>query len=195
MADIPLSSGSYIRPYRARNGGSFPIRQMGLSTGISTNIIRIGTIVGLDGNTTNGQSLIVPSSVTSNVCVSTAVVGVAAEGPGVAGGGPSSTNVTGTLIPVWDADPQVEFRAHTKNGLLNSTLVGSIREFCRDTTLNIDVINVGASCLTVPIQHCLITGLIDNAGDSGGAVSFKFIPRGDPSNSTLSSGRRLAFFI
>lgn len=196
MTDFTLSSGSYMRPFRARNGGAFPIRQMGLSTGISSNIIRVGTIVGLDQNTTNGASLIVPSSVTSNALVSTCVVGVAAEGPGAAGGGPSSTNATGTLIPVWEADPQVEFRAHTKNGLLNSTLLGQFKEVLRDTTLNIDLINVGASCLTTPINHVLITQLIDAAGDSGGAVAFRFVPReAGTATSSLSTGRRLAFFF
>ncbi len=196
MTDFTLSSGSYMRPYKARNGGSFPIRHMALSTGISSNVIRVGTVVGLDQNTTNGASLIVPSSVTSNALVSTAVVGVAAEGPGATAGGLSSTNVTGTLIPVWDADPQVEFRAHTRNGLLNSTLIGQIHEILRDTTLNIELINVGASCLTTPINHVLITSLIDAAGDSGGAVGFKFIAmEAGTATSSLSTGRRLAFFV
>lgn len=190
MTDFTLSSGSYMRPFRARNGGSFPIRQMALSTGISSNVIRIGTVVGLDQNTSNGFSLIVPSSVTSNGLVSTAIVGVSAEGPGATAGGNSSTNVTGTLIPVWEADPQVEFRAQTRHGLLNSTMVGTVRDIVRDSTLNIDLINAGASSAGLAVA--LVTGLIDAAGDSGGAVSFRFVTH-DP-NSSLSTGRRLAFF-
>lgn len=194
MTDFVLSSGSYIRPFKARPGGNFPIRQMALSTGISSQVIRVGNVVGLDVNTTNGNQLLTLSSVSSGTCVSTAVVGIAAEGPGAAAGGPSSTNTSGTLIPVWEADPQVEFRAHTIGGLLNSTLIGTVHDINRDTTLNIDLIHVGAGRLTAPMNSVLITGLIDNAGDSGGAVSFKFVPN-DPTNSTLSSGRRLAFFV
>lgn len=198
MTDFVLSSGSYMRPFRARGGAGIPIRQMPLSTGISSQVIRVGNVVGLDQNTTNGYSQITLSSVSSGTCVSTAVVGVAAEGPGAVAGGPSSTNVAGTLIPVWEADPAVEFRANTIGGLLNSTLVGTVKEINRDTTLNIDLIQIGASRLTAAMNNVLITGLIDQPGDSGGAVSFKFLPR-DPNATwtTLSSaaGRRLAFFV
>lgn len=185
MTDITLSSGHYMRPFRSRNGGSFPVRQMGLSTGSTT--IRLGTVVGLDQNSTLGASLIAASSVTSNALVSTAIVGVAAAG--VYG----STNDSGTLIPVWEADPQVEFRANTGHGTLNSTLLGTVHAIFRDSTLNIDLVDVGASCLSTPILYALITGLIDAPGDSGGAVSFRFVSF-DP-NSSLSTGRRLAFFV
>jgi len=194
MTDFVLSSNSYMRPFRARNGGAFPIRQMALSTGISSQIIRVGNVVALDMNTTNGWSEITLSSVSSQTLVSTAIVGVAAAGPGAAGGNPSSTNTEGTLMPVWEADPQVEFKAATIGGLLNSTVVGVVKDILRDTTLNIDIINLAASKLTAPMNHVMITGLIDASGDSGGFVSFKFLPR-DYTNSTLSSGRRLAFFI
>jgi hypothetical protein len=192
MTDFVLSSGDIMRPYRSPWGG-FPTRLMPLSTGISSQIIRVGTVVGLDQNTTNGWSQITPSSVSSGCLISTAVVGVAAEGPGAAAGGPSSTNTAGTLIPVWEANPNVEFKARSGHGLLNSTMVGVMKGLYRDSTLNIDLVECGASSLATPIPRVVVTGLLDNSGDSGGLVTFRFCTH-DP-NSSLSTGRLLAFFV
>jgi hypothetical protein len=92
----------------------------------------------------------------------------------------------------------MEFRAVTKGAVLGSTHVGTVRDIQRDSTLNIDFVHLGASCLTIPVLQALITGLIDSPGDSGGAVSFRFVPRdftNANSTSPNSSGRRLAFFI
>ena len=188
MADITPTAGDYMRPFRSP-WGNFPTRQMPLSTGISSNAIYIGSVVGLDSATTNGQSQIVPSSLTSNTVVSTQIVGVAAEGPATTS--PSSTNVAGTMIPVWEANPNVEFKARTRNGLLNSTLIGSYHTILWDSTLHIFLVNVGASSATTPVS-VVITEMIDNPGDSGGAVAFRFCPR-DPTSS-LSTANVLAFY-
>lgn len=193
MTDFVLSAGNTMRPWRSP-WGSFPIRTMKLSTGISTLIIRVGTVVGLDPNSTSFADCIVPSSQNSSLAtlVSTAIVGVAAEGPGAAGGNPSSTNTQGTLCQVWEANPLVEFRAHTRNGLLNSTCVGQAKELVWDSTLNITLVNIGASSLATPQPRVLITELVDNSGDSGGAVLFKFLTR--DITSSLSTANLLAFF-
>lgn len=190
MTDITLSSGDYMRPYKE----PFPIvKFMKLSTGISSAIIRVGEVVGLDVNSTSFQDCIIPSSLSSNAVVSTAIVGVAAEGPGAAAGGPSSTNSQGTQIPVWEANPNVEFRARTGHGLLNSTMVGQVKGIFKDSTLNIYLVECGASSLTTAQPRVVVTGLLDNSGDSGGAVTFRFITH-DPTSS-LSTSRLLAFFV
>ena len=184
MTDYAIGTGDFIRPHSSP-WGSFHIRHCKLSTGISSQIIYVGSFVGLDVNSTSFQDCIVPSSLTSNTVVSTAIVGVAAEGPGANATSPSSTNVQGTLIPVWDANPSIEFRGRTKNGLLNSTLVGQVHDILWDSTMHVFLVNVGASSVG-GAPRVLVTGLIDNSGDSGGAVTFKFI-----THDTVSTGPNL----
>jgi hypothetical protein len=192
MTDFTLSAGNFMRPWSSP-WGAFPIRHMKLSTGISTLIIRVGEVVGLDVNSTAYQDCIVPSSLVASsgpVMCSTAIVGVAAEGPGAAGGNPSSTNSQGTLCAVWEANPNVEFIANTRNGLLNSTCVGQVKELWRDSTLNITLVNIGASSQATPMPRVVITGLVDASGDSGGRVTCRFIVK-DPAASTSNL---LAFY-
>lgn len=187
MTDFTLSSGNYCRPYWTPWGAEVT-RNMPISTGISSNRIFIGAVVGLDVNTaTNGQA-IVPSSQTSNTIVSTAIVGIAAEDPSAR----SSTTTAFTLIPVWDANPMCEFRAHSRNGTLQSSLIGQAHDLLWDSTLNILLVNVGASCLGTAQPKIIVTKLIDAVGDSGGAVAFKFCAK-DPTSS-LSTGRILALY-
>jgi len=195
MTDFTLSSGNICRPFKSPFS-TFPMRQMKLSTGMSSNIMYIGACVGLDVNSTSFQDAIVPSSLTSNTVVSTAIIGIASMRPD----DPSNKglNITSTtpgvpgLVPVWDANPMVEFRAHTKNGLLNSTIVGQPHELLWDSTLNILLVNVGASCIGGAGSHVIVTSLIDAAGDSGGAVAFRFCPRSV--TSSLSTAKFLALY-
>jgi hypothetical protein len=187
MADIAPGRADFVRPHRTP-WGAFHVRSMGLSTGISSVTVSVGQVVGLDVNTATNGNLIVPSSLTSNTVVSTSIVGVAAENSTAVG----NSNKQFTQVPVWDANPQQEFRARTRNGLLQSTLVGSNNHsILWDSTLGIHLINVGASCATTPV-NVVITELIDNVGDSGGAVAFKFIPR--DATSSLSTANVLAFY-
>lgn len=192
MAEITQSAGSYLRPrydYQAMT------RSGKLSTGISTLIIYVGTVVGLDPNSTVYADCIVPSSLTSNTLVSTAIVGVAAEGPGANSGmasGIGSTNTQGTLIPIWEANPHYEFIAYTRGSALASTLVGTCRDLLWDSTNHITLVNSGASSLSTPLPLVQITELIDNSGDTGGRVAFRFCMK-DPTSS-LSTGCRLAYF-
>ena len=187
MADITLSSGDSIRPYRTP-WGNFPIIGMALSTGISSATIRVGQVVVLDVGSTSYTNCIIPAALSSGTVTSTAIVGIAAENPGAL----SSTNTQGTVIPVWDANPHVEYRARTRGALLNSTLVGQVKNIAWDSTLTINLIDVGAGALTTALPRVIITSLLDNSGDSGGAVTFKFITR-DPGTSTTGSGC-LAFY-
>ncbi len=189
MTDFTLSQGSIMRPWRSP-WGAFPVKAMAISTGISSAVIRVGQLVCLDVNSTRNDRVI-PSSLSSNVVVSTAIVGVAAEGPG-APGTLSSTNAAGTVIPVWEANPNVEFRVHTRKDVLSSTLVGQYRDLEWDSTLFIHLVNVGAAQLTTPQPRVVITGLIDAPGDSGGAISVRFCVK-DPSIAG-STARVLAFY-
>lgn len=168
MTDFTLSSGMIMRPYKSP-WGAFPSKGFALSSGISSNAIVAGRIVALDANTDSNASQILPSSNTNGDVLSTAIVGVAAESPGL----PGSTNTRGTVISVWEANPMVEFRAQTFNANLASSQVGKLKEIKWDSTLGIHLIDLAAS--TAANVRCVVTGLIDAEGDSGGAVSFRFL--------------------
>lgn len=181
MTDFTLSSGSILRPYRSP-WGAFPTKGYQLSSGISSNAIILGRIVGLDVNTDTNAGQILPSSQTAGVVVSTAIVGVAAESPSLGG---SSTNTRGTVISVWDANPMVEYRAHTQGATLASSAVGKLKAIVWDSTLGIHKVDLSNS--TAIVVRCVVTGLIDAEGDSGGAVSFRFITETPPAgDSTVS---------
>lgn len=188
MTDYAPNEGDYLRPHRSP-WMSFPMRGMQLSTGISSNIIYVGSIVGLDVNSTAYQDCMVPSSLTSNTVVSTAIIGIAAEGSTSLSN--ANNQAQGTRYPVWEANPNVEFRGRTKNGLLNSTLVGQPHSILWDSTKHVHLINVGASSATTPVS-VVITELLDLAGDSGGWVAFRFCAK-DPTSS-LSTANVLAFY-
>lgn len=171
MADYALNSGDFVRPHKSP-WGAFPVRSMPLSTGISSNVVRVGQLVGLDTASTAYTNCIVPISQSSgslNPGTGT-IVGFAAENSTSQGG----QNAQGTVVPVWEANPMVEFRARTRFGLLNSTIVGTAKELHRDSTLGIDVVSLRASSLATPANCVIVTGLLDASGDSGGAVTFRF---------------------
>lgn len=182
MTDFVLSSGNTIRPHRSP-WGSFPTKSMKLSTGLSSNQIFIGSLVGLDqAASTSFNDCIVKIGTSSGMLAPAAgqIVGIAAETPSSSvpgfNGNPASTSPgqQGSIM-VWEACPMVEFKAWTKGGLITSSLVGTQKELSRDTTLNIDLVQVKASSLATPLLPVVITGLIDNSGDSGGAVTFRFV--------------------
>lgn len=163
MADITLSSGSYCRPWRSP-WGAFPTKSMLLSTGVSSAAILLGRAVTLDwsGSTTAG---LVKASTADNTFF---LVGIAAETKG-------TTSATRDPILVWEANPLVEFRAQTKTAALASSHVGLRKTLHWDSTLGVSYVDLGAS--TASDYRVVVTGLIDNEGDSGGSVSFKFMSR------------------
>lgn len=187
MTDFVLSAGNTIRPHRSP-WGAFPVRSYKCSTGVSSNVIFVGSVVQLDrtAGSTSFQDCITKVTTSSNMLNPTAgsLIGVSAENwstssPGMANATSTSPGAQGSLM-VWEANPMVEFKAWTRFGLLTSTIVGTVRDLTRDSTLNIDLVTLGASSLATPINAVIITGLIDASGDSGGAVTFRF--------SQLSSG-------
>ncbi len=186
MVDFVLSSGNICRPYRSP-WGNFPTRGFALSSGISSNAIQLGRIVGLDVNTDANARKILPSSQTAGVVMSTAIVGVAAE----AAVGPGSTNSSGTIISVWECNPNVEFRAHTRGATLQSSQIGKYKAIEWDSTLTIHLINLSNS--TAINVRAVITQHIDALGDSGGAVAFRFISM-CPSDGSTAINRNLALY-
>lgn len=180
MTDFVLSSGMIMRPYKCPWGAE-PMKSMPLSSGISSNAIILGRIVGLDVNTDSNAGFVLPSSQTAGVVMSTAIVGVAADSPQTPGTVGGLSNVKGTVISIWEAHPMVEFRAQTQGATLQSSQVGKLKAIVWDSTLTIHKVDLSNS--TIINVRCRVTGLIDNEGDSGGAVSFRFLSR-TPADST-----------
>lgn len=177
MTDFTLSSGMICRPFKSP-WGAFPTKGYALSSGISSNAILLGRCVSLDANTDSNAGQILPSSQTAGVVMSTCIVGIAAEAPSAGG---SSTNTRGTVISVWEANPMVEFRAQTQGATLGSSAVGKNKALVWDSTLTIHKVDLSNS--TVANVRVRVTGLIDAEGDSGGAVSFRFLTH-TPGDST-----------
>ena len=181
MTDFVLGTGNTIRPHRSP-WGSFTVKGFPISTGISSNQIFIGSVVGFDQTSTAFEASITKIGISSGTVNPSAgqIVGIAAENPTAnlspnAGGALTSTTAGSMpVISVWEANPMVEFKAWTRGGLITSSVVGTVRDIVRDSTLNIDLIQMGASALATPAKCALVTGLIDNSGDSGGAVTFRF---------------------
>lgn len=186
MADFVLGAGNYARPYRSP-WGSFPTRSFPLSSGISSNAIQLGRIVALDANTDANASQILPSSQTAGVVMSTTIVGIAAE----AATGPGSTNSSGTFVSVWECNPLVEFRFHTQNAVLASSQIGKLKAVVWDSTLNIHKVDLSNS--TAVNVRVVVTGFIDNLGDSGGAVAARFLAR-CPSDGSTAINNNLALY-
>jgi hypothetical protein len=162
MADFTLSSGSICRPYRSP-WGAFPIRQALISSGVSSLAINLGQVVMSDTRTSTCEHRVKASVLNSDILL----WGVAAET--VSG----ATATMDTKIPVWEANPMVEFKAVTKGGTLVSSLVGSARSIVWDSTLKIVWVDLGAS--SAADNRVLVTELIDAVGDSGGYVAFRFM--------------------
>lgn len=192
MTDFVLSSGMICRPYRSP-WGAFPIRSMPLSTGISSNAITIGRIVALDITTDSNAGQVTPSSQTAGVVMSTSIIGISADSPGTAGVVPGAvSNARGTIISVWEANPMVEFRAQTQGANLQSSAVGKAKALVWDSTLTIHKVDLSNS--TLINVRVVVTGLIDNEGDSGGAVSFRFLTETPPAADSTVSRSVLGFY-
>lgn len=105
----------------------------------------------------------------------------------------ASSATTPNTMTVWEANPMVEFQARTALDTLKSSQVGLRRKLMWDSTLNIHYIDLTAS--TATDWRVVVTGLIDNVGDSGGWVSFRFIDHtAEQINSTIPSSTPLLAF-
>lgn len=164
MTDFTLSSGNVCLPYRSP-WGAFPTRMLGISTGISSQGIARGRVVTIDAVD------VAPSTFSGYVKASTGdnafyIAGISAETV-------PSTAVVGTGIMVYEANPNVEFKAVTKGNVLSNSMVGRTATLHRDSTLDIAYVDLTGS--TASDHRVIVTGLIDQQGDSGGYVTFRFL--------------------
>jgi hypothetical protein len=189
MADFVLSSASICTPYRAP-WGAFPKTTRFVSTGVSSAAIPVGRQVSLDfteGDASTNQAY-VKGSTSAAGAGNFYVVGIAAS---AASGSTATAGVT--ALDIWDCNPNVEFKAVTKGGTLQSSHVGRGKAFSYDSTLQIAYVDLGAS--TVADHRVVVTGLIDAVGDSGGYVSFRYLTQSLTQGSTVvSSTPFLAFY-
>ena len=184
MADFTLSSGSIMRPYRSP-WGAFPTRTM---QAISTATIKLGQLLTTGGLGTTNAHRVQPIISTGGLAA-TDIVGIAAEAWTF-----TSSATTPASITVWEANPAVEFRVVALGAVLASSNVGQRKALGYDSAKDHLWVNLGTS--TATDHRVVITGLIDAAGDSGGAVSVRFLTHlGDQVASTvMSSSPLLAFY-
>ena len=191
MAQVALSSGSVCRPYRSP-WGAFPVKHM---TPISSGAqIYRGAVVTLDytANSTN-----VGKIKTSSANATFHTVGIAGAGSTM------STGVEPATIPVYEANPSVEFVANTKEQVSASSLIGMRKTLAWDSTLNIayvDLADATAANLRVVVTGMNgvngVTGLQGELGDSGAQVTFRFVTNlaGVGGSTVVSSTPLLAFY-
>ena len=170
MTDFTLSSGSICQPYRSP-WGSFPIKTMSVSTGISSATIFPGAVLTLDWSGSTVAGRVLPSTAGSVGGPHFMTVGIAASGVS----GSTALAGGGTTVEIWEANPLVEFKAVTKGNTLQSSHVGLCKKLAKDSTLNIAYVDLTAS--TASDWRVVITDLINAEGDSGGYVAFKFLSR------------------
>lgn len=149
MAQVNLSSGHGPRPFRSAFGQTpiFSGLELAASTFRAFNILE-------QAGTTNSHRVQIMSS------NSTAIVGIAAA---------PASSVQDTPVPVYEANPTVEFIAAVKEAIA-STLVGARRSWAYDSTLGIHYIDQNATGASV-----VITGLQTDIGTSNGFVTFRFL--------------------
>lgn len=184
MTDFTLSSGNVCLPFRSP-WGAFPTRSYGVSTGISSAVISRGRLVTLDYTETGNSTVAgyVKGSTGDNFFYG---VGIAAEAT-------PSTALVGQTIMVYEANPLVEFKAVSKGAVLSNSNVGRTATLHRDSTLDIMYVDLTGS--TASDHRVTVTGLIDQQGDSGGYVTFRFNSDRREQGSTINSSTPfLAFY-
>jgi hypothetical protein len=149
MAQVDLSSGHGPRPFRSPFGQSpiFSGLEVAASTFRAFNVLE-------QAATTNSHRVRIMSS------NSTSIVGIAAA---------PASSVQDTALPVYEANPQIEFLAAVKETIA-STLVGARRSWAYDSTLGIHYIDQNATGASV-----VITGLQTDIGTTNGFVTFRFL--------------------
>lgn len=173
MADYTPSSGSIMQPYRSP-WGAFPIRHFAENNGST---FKLGQLV-----MQSTQASTAAHRVEEMSTLSTAIVGVAAQ---------DATGTVDTKIPVWEANPSVEFKGVAK-GTLASSNVGSAYAFAYDSTKAIYYVDLATA--TVGSVRCIVTEIVSPSavGDSNGYVAFKFLTEDMGEASTR--GHCLAYF-
>lgn len=162
MADFTISSADYIRPRRSPLG-SPPVMGLKESTGQS---FVFGDLLELDSLVATSAHRVARASTSGSTCISTSIVGIAAG---------AASSVLDTLIPVFEANRNVEFIGRSRGSTLASTNVGKEYGLFRDSSKNVWLVDLGNTQSTS--ARVTVTELIDSPGDSGGLVAFKFTIR------------------
>lgn len=160
MADFVISSGDYLRPYRLQGSDAVAIDYGPESSAQS---FLTGFLLERDSQVGTSAHRLRVALRSNSTVTSTSLIGVAAE--------PASSVQDATRI-FWRIDPSVEYMARTRGSTITSTNVGLAYGLFFDSTKNVygvDLANKESTSLRV-----IITGLIDQVGDSGGYVRFKF---------------------
>ena len=159
MANFVISSGDYIRPLRSPWGAPSP-RYLPESTAQS---YRVGAVVELDSQVSTSAGKVRTALVSASTVTSTSICGIASE---------PASSVHNTKVGFFDANPNIEFWARTRFGTIETTCVGEYFGLGFDSTKNVYLVDLGNAVSTS--ERVYITELLDAAGDSGGAVAFKF---------------------
>jgi hypothetical protein len=172
MAEITLSSGSICRPYRSP-WGAFPIKHMSLVS--TTPAVLLGRMMHLNWTANSTDVGKVVPSTADNFFFG---VGIAAQAQAAL----TSSAVAGPVIPIWEANPNVEFIANTKGVALGSSQIGLHKTLHWDSTLGINYVDLTASTasdwrvvITGIAGENGLTGLQGQIGDTGGQVTFRFL--------------------
>lgn len=159
MADFTLSSGDYVRPYRSP-WGSPQVRYAPESTGQS---YRVGALLENDIDVSTAAGRLALATVSNSTVTSTSIVGIASE---------PASSVLNTKRGYFEANPNIEFVGRSIRGVLGSSCVFKAYGLAWDSTLNILLVDFGNAVSTS--ERVIVTELIDEVGDSGGRVAFKF---------------------
>jgi len=157
MADFVISSGDYMRPYRTQGSDAGTIDYSFESSVAQT--FPVGSVLEFD-STANTVRL---ASTTGSTVNSGGIIGVAAE---------PATGIANQTRIFWRIDPSLEYIARTRGGVLGSTTVGVKCGLFRDSSKNVFLLDFANKVSTS--VRAVVTGLIDNVGDSGGYVRFKW---------------------
>lgn len=167
MADFVIQAGDFMRPYRTQGSDGGTMNYGPESTAQS--FVR-GALLELDSQVSSSNFRLRQALASASTVTSTSLIGVAAEG---------ASSVTDATRIYWPINPQIEYMARTRGGLIQSTNVGQAFGLFFDSTkavYGVDLANQVSTSIRV-----VVTGLIDSPGDSGGYVRFKF---GTPAGSS-----------
>lgn len=175
MAQYTPSSGDYCRPHRTP-WGAFSARSFQVvSSIVASSVIPVGRQVSIVGGASTAAGQLIPGAALGSAA--TLNVGIAAAN----GANPANSSaIAGAVIPVWEANPNAEFKAISKGAPIGSSHIGLRRSLAWDSTLNVQYVDLTAS--TAADWRVIVTETLEAqtghvAGDSGCYVAFKFLSK------------------
>lgn len=169
MADITLSSATYVRPYTA-NHGTPRIRYYQESTYASTAPIAYGNVVTFDEAEATAAHRVVRGSTAAGRLLSTGIVGIAAEASTGVPNPPGSSRVLGVYV----ADGQTEFLFPFK-GTVASSHVGALIDLNWDSTDNYHYLDATSTAASARVYVTEIPNEATVNGDTNGFYVGQFV--------------------